>query len=87
VNEYEAMIALAGIIAGTVMFSSVVFGIVKLVSGRKQRAVPDAAMAQIDARLSRIEQAIDAVAVEVERVSEAQRFTTRLLNEGRVERT
>ena len=33
------------------------------------------------ARLERMEQAIDAIAVEVERVSEAQRFTTRLLTE------
>ena len=33
------------------------------------------------ARMERIEQAIDAIAVEVERVSEAQRFTTRLLSE------
>jgi hypothetical protein len=35
---------------------------------------PDAA-----ARLERMEQAIDAIAVEVERISEGQRFTTRLL--------
>jgi hypothetical protein len=32
-------------------------------------------------RLDRMEQAIDAVAVEVERISEAQRFTTRVLTE------
>lgn len=32
-----------------------------------------------DERLSRIEQAVDAIAIEVERISEAQRFTTRLL--------
>jgi hypothetical protein len=32
-------------------------------------------------RLARMEQAIDAVAVEVERIAEAQRFTTRLLSE------
>ncbi len=31
--------------------------------------------------------AIDAIAVEVERVSESQRFLTRLLSEGRVVRT
>src|SRR6266516_437813 len=30
-------------------------------------------------RLARIEQAVDATAVEVERISEAQRFTTKLL--------
>ncbi len=34
-------------------------------------------------RLERIEQAVDAVAIEVERISEGQRFTTRLLSEGR----
>ena len=40
-------------------------------------------------RLGRIEQAIDATAVEVERISEAQRFTTKLLvdkgHQGQVE--
>src|SRR6202521_6339337 len=34
-----------------------------------------------DARLARLEQAVDAVALEVERISEAQRFTSKLLNE------
>lgn len=34
-----------------------------------------------DARLERIEQAVDAMAVEIERISEGQRFTTRLLSE------
>jgi hypothetical protein len=33
------------------------------------------------ARLERIEHAVDAIAIEIERISEAQRFTTRLLNE------
>ena len=33
----------------------------------------------IDQRLERIEQAVDAIAIEMERVSEGQRFTTRLL--------
>ena len=33
-------------------------------------------------RLERVEQAIDAVAVEVERISEGQRFVTRILTEG-----
>ena len=34
-------------------------------------------------RLERIEQAVDAIAVEVERISEGQRFTTKLLSETR----
>ena len=32
-------------------------------------------------RLEHMEQAIDSIAVEVERISEGQRFTTRLLSE------
>ena len=34
-----------------------------------------------DARLSRLEQAVDAIALEIERISEGQRFTTRLLSD------
>ncbi len=37
--------------------------------------------ADVAARLERMEQAIDAIAVEVERISEGQRYTTRLLAE------
>ena len=36
---------------------------------------------EVHARLERIEQAVDAIALEVERISEGQRFTTRLLAE------
>ena len=35
---------------------------------------------EAQARLARIEQALDAVAVEVERISEGQRFVTKLLS-------
>jgi hypothetical protein len=38
---------------------------------------------EVSARLERIEQAIDSVALEVERISEGQRFTTKLLSEGK----
>jgi len=38
---------------------------------------------EVMGRLERIEQAVDATAVEVERISEGQRFTTKLLSEGR----
>lgn len=36
---------------------------------------------EVAQRLERMEQAIDSIAVEVERISEGQRFTTRLLAE------
>jgi hypothetical protein len=38
---------------------------------------------EVTSRLERIEQAVDAVALEVERISEGQRFTTKLLSEGK----
>ena len=43
-------------------------------------------MGEVNARLERMEQAMDAIAVEIERISEAQRFTTRLLSERTAER-
>lgn len=36
---------------------------------------------EIEARLERMEHAIESIAIEVERISEGQRFTTRLLAE------
>jgi len=36
---------------------------------------------EITSRLERIEQAVDSIAIEVERISEGQRFTTKLLTE------
>jgi hypothetical protein len=41
--------------------------------------IPD----EVARRLERMEQALEAVAIEVERISEGQRFTTNLLSEGR----
>jgi FtsZ-binding cell division protein ZapB len=40
------------------------------------------ALAESSQRFDRIEQAIEAVAIEVERISEGQRFVTRVLTEG-----
>jgi hypothetical protein len=39
-------------------------------------------LASIEARLSRLEQSVDATAVEVERIAESQRFSARLLAGG-----
>jgi hypothetical protein len=46
-----------------------------------QKTIKNADVAAIEARLARIEQAVDAIAVETERISEGQRFTTKLLSE------
>lgn len=50
----------------------------KLENESKRPAIP----AEVSTRLERMEQSIDAIAVEVERISEGQRFTTKLLAES-----
>ena len=45
------------------------------------KPVPPRALSTIDERLERIESAVDAIALEVQRISEAQRFTARLQSE------
>ena len=51
----------------------------KMDSDAKNPRVP----MEVTGRLERIEQSLEAVAIEVERISEGQRFTTKLLSEGR----
>jgi hypothetical protein len=43
---------------------------------------PSAPSTELNARMARIENAVESVAVEVERISEGQRFTSRMLSEG-----
>lgn len=46
------------------------------------RKIADADFALVsDQRLARLESAVESIAIEVERISEGQRFTTRLLTE------
>ena len=47
----------------------------------RKDGVSQPAAAAIEARLERLENAVESIAVEVERVGEGQRFTTRLLSE------
>jgi hypothetical protein len=49
--------------------------------GSRMAMAAPSAPAESGERLERIEQAVDAIAIEVERVSEGQRFVTRLLSE------
>ena len=49
---------------------------------QEQRPINPALSPEIFNRLDRIEAIVESVAVEVERLSEGQRFTTRLLSEG-----
>jgi hypothetical protein len=47
----------------------------------KELSLTKLGRASSDERLARVEQAVEAIAIEIERVSEGQRFVTKLLNE------
>lgn len=49
----------------------------------RRSAEPSGASPEVVDRLQRIEQAVDAIAIEVERVSEGQRYTTKVVSELR----
>lgn len=73
------LIPITGIIAAVVMVIGL--PLVRAYARRLESAPtvpPDVAL-----RLQHMEQAIDAIAVEIERISEGQRFTTKLLAESR----
>jgi hypothetical protein len=69
------------------LFASVAYtisSIVKATAAHKRevaRLENGSAPSTSEARLARIEQAVEAIALEVERISEGQRFTTKLLSE------
>jgi len=80
-NKYEAIVALFSMATGGAMFMVLVTSWFRYrEKSLAARAGSSNALPQ-DQRLARIEAAIEAVAIEVERISEAQRFTTRLLTE------
>jgi hypothetical protein len=72
------MMAVAGCGSIAVVVKSLADAAVKYAEGRRLR-VPASESAS-DARLARLEVAVESIAVEIERISEGQRFTTRLLN-------
>jgi hypothetical protein len=58
------------------------FPVVRLITKwLEPRPVPPRELSSISGRLEHIEAAVDAIAVEVERISESQRFTARLQSE------
>jgi len=81
-NEMVAIVVSMLSMAGTVIMVSWAFfwsRAKRLASAQTGSLDP-----QISARLERIEMAVESIAVEVERISEGQRFTTKLLSNGGV---
>ena len=70
-------IAIVAIIAGSS------YRLLKMWLQRSGRlSIPEADLQEIRDRLGQLHQAVDAIAIEVERLSEGQRFTTKLLAES-----
>jgi archaellum component FlaC len=79
-NRQQTTLSILGIIF--VLFP-ISIGIARGLWRRASRqGPPPTAFAQTAQRLERLEESVDAIAVEVERISEGQRFVTKLLSEG-----
>jgi len=71
-------VAIVAIIFGTTAGTVLSLARMKLRANERHAPLNDPG---VDDRLYRIEQAVDAMAVEIERMAESQRFTARLLSE------
>ncbi|WP_461413111.1 hypothetical protein [Gemmatimonas sp.] len=75
----EGLVDMMAIIFGSVTIMSLGAPLVKAWARRFEKRSEMKQQALVEQRLAAIEQAIETVAVEVERISEGQRFTTKLL--------
>lgn len=75
-------IAAAGILLTLAFAAPLAIAWARMLWRRSSRAPQPMSDAQSSERLERIEQAVDAIAIEVERISESQRFQTKLLAES-----
>jgi hypothetical protein len=73
---YPFLVPIVGIIAAAVMAIGIPLA---RAYARRIEGAPHGVPPELNAQLAQMQQAIDAIAVEVERISEGQRFTTKLL--------
>lgn len=80
--DTDTMERAAGITVSVIV--PVLLGVIAMrwISRRRCGRADDRARAEQDARMERIEQAVDAIALEVERVGESQRYQAKLLAEA-----
>ncbi|HEV7594415.1 MAG TPA: hypothetical protein VGO33_05405 [Gemmatimonadaceae bacterium] len=75
-------IALIGLLAGIGILAGAFAGAYFFGKSRSQRdALTAGSDPELLARIARIEQIVESTSIEIERISEGQRFTTRLLAE------
>lgn len=79
-NDVQMFAQVMAVIICSVGALVVIAGMARFIFFRPRAKAPKA-LPPDDDRMRRLEEAVDAIAVEVERISEGQRFTTRLLAE------
>jgi hypothetical protein len=77
-REEEAVAAAIAFISGATAIVAIAKAYIKRLELKDKLSAGHGSPANVEDRLARIEQAVDAIAVEVERVAEGQRFATKL---------
>jgi hypothetical protein len=81
-GDLGALIALTGVLSGVGILAGAFAGAYFFGKSKGQKETLGGGRdPELAARLARVEQIVEATAVEIERISEGQRFTTRLLSE------
>lgn len=81
-GEYsEAIVLSVMVLGGAYVAKLVITAVVHIIAHRRERDLPERDAA-LERRLERIETAVDAIAIEVERAGELQRFTARLQHDS-----
>jgi hypothetical protein len=77
----EDMLAIGGFFTTAIVLGLGIPLVRSYVRGRERKMELPPSSPENDRRLERIEAAVESIAIEVERISEGQRFTTKLLSE------
>jgi hypothetical protein len=81
-GDLGVIIALIGVISGVLVLAGAFAGAYFYGKSKGQReSVTTGRDPELMARMSRVEQIVESTAIEIERISEGQRFTTKLLSE------
>ena len=81
-GDLGAVIALVGVLSGVAILAGAFLGAYFFGKSRAQReSMLTNRDPELMTRLNRVEQIVEATAIEIERISEGQRFTTKLLSE------
>lgn len=78
----SGQVTAVSIVFTVAVLGPIAIGLARMMWKRSNRQVLPAGFTETAQRLERLEQSVDTIAIEIERVSEGQRFVTKLLSEG-----